>query len=116
MAASRTNAFLIPETGEFLRHDTHQGWRADSSWARGQAWAIYGFTWAARYTQDERFLDAATRAADFYIARTAEHGIPPNDWEEPQPELPFESSAAAAAASAMLQLAEFCGKGFRVLP
>ena len=31
------------ETGEFLRQSTHQGWRGDSAWARGQAWALYGF-------------------------------------------------------------------------
>jgi unsaturated chondroitin disaccharide hydrolase len=27
------------DSGEFLRHSTQQGWRSDSSWARGLAWA-----------------------------------------------------------------------------
>ena len=45
------------ETGEFLKQTTHQGWRNDSSWARGQTWAIYGFTTAYQFTQDARFLD-----------------------------------------------------------
>ena len=31
------------ETGEFLRQTTQQGFRNDSSWARGTAWALYGF-------------------------------------------------------------------------
>ncbi|MBE0698869.1 MAG: glycoside hydrolase family 88 protein, partial [Anaerolineaceae bacterium] len=30
-------------TGEFLRQSTQQGWRSDSSWARGLAWALYGY-------------------------------------------------------------------------
>jgi unsaturated chondroitin disaccharide hydrolase len=93
-----------PGTGEFLRHSTHQGWRIDSSWARGQAWAIYGFGNAYKFTGDERFLDTAQRCADFYMERTAEHGIPPNDWDEPNAPYPCESSAAAAAASGMLRL------------
>ncbi len=92
-------------TGEFLRQSTHQGWRGDSSWARGQAWALYGFGTAYRFTHDERFLDAAERCADFYIQRTPPHGVPPNDWEEPDPPRPYESSAAAIAASGMFQLA-----------
>ena len=58
------------ETGEFLKQTTHQGWRNDSSWARGQTWAIYGFTTAYQFTQDARFLDTAQRCADFYIERT----------------------------------------------
>lgn len=94
------------QTGEFLREDTHQGWRPDSSWARGQTWALYGFGTAYRFSGDERFLDAAERCADFYIARTPAGGVPPNDWEEPQPRRRYESSAAAIAASGMLQLAE----------
>jgi unsaturated chondroitin disaccharide hydrolase len=37
-----------PESGQFLRQTTHQGWRDDSSWARGQGWALYGFGTAYR--------------------------------------------------------------------
>src|ERR1700745_664387 len=94
------------ETGEFLKQTTHQGWRNDSSWARGQTWAIYGFTTAYQFTQDARFLDTAQRCADFYIERTPAHGVPPNDWEEPNPTPPYESSAAAIAAAGLLELAK----------
>jgi unsaturated chondroitin disaccharide hydrolase len=94
------------ETGEFLRQTTHQGWRNDSSWARGQAWALYGFGTAYRFSSDPRFLDTAERCADFYIDRTGDSGVSPNDWEEPNPVLPWESSAAAITASGLFQLAE----------
>jgi unsaturated chondroitin disaccharide hydrolase len=94
-----------PDSGEFLRQSTHQGWRGDSSWARGQGWALYGFGTAYRFSGDQRFLDAAQRCADFYIARTPADGVPPNDWEEPRPIRRWESSAAAIAASGLIQLA-----------
>jgi unsaturated chondroitin disaccharide hydrolase len=94
------------ETGEFLKQSTHQGWRGDSSWARGQAWALYGFGTAYKLSGDERFLDTATRCAGFFVDRTPGHGVPPNDWEQPDPARPLESSAAAIAASGLLQLAE----------
>jgi len=93
------------QTGEFLREATHQGWRSDSSWARGQTWALYGFGTAYRLCGDERFLDTAERCADFYMERTGAAGVPPNDWEEPAPKRSYESSAAAIAASGLLQLA-----------
>jgi len=98
-------AIFDPATGEFLRHSTHQGWRGDSSWARGQGWALYGFGTAYRLSGDRRFLDTAERCADFFIARTPPHGVPPNDWDEPDPTRPYESSAAAIAASGLFQLA-----------
>ena len=94
------------ETGAFLRPGTHQGWRPDSSWARGQAWALYGFGTAYLQTGDERFLDTAQRCADFFLDRTGDAIVPPNDWEEPNPPRPYESSAAAIAASGLLQLAQ----------
>jgi unsaturated chondroitin disaccharide hydrolase len=101
------------QTGEFLRQATHQGWRSDSSWARGLTWALYGFGSAYRFSGDERFLDAAEQCADFYIVRTPGHGVPPNDWEEPSPRLPCESSAAAIAASGFFQLATLTRDGER---
>ncbi len=92
------------DTGEFIRQSTHQGWRNDSSWARGQAWALYGFTTAYEFTGDERFLSAAQQCADFFIDRTPSHGIPPNDWEELKPQQTYESSAAAIAACGLFAL------------
>jgi unsaturated chondroitin disaccharide hydrolase len=97
------------ETGEFLKQSTHQGWRGDSSWARGQAWALYGFGTAFRQSGDERFLETAKHCADFFIERTPGHGVPPNDWEQPDPPRPYESSAAAIAGSGLLQLSEIAG-------
>ncbi|MBI5301340.1 MAG: glycoside hydrolase family 88 protein [Chloroflexi bacterium] len=96
-------------TGEFLRQTTHQGFRNDSSWARGLTWALYGFGAAYSFTRDERLLQTAEACANFYIERTPAHGVPPNDWDEPNPKLPYESSAAAIAASGMWNLAKLTG-------
>jgi unsaturated chondroitin disaccharide hydrolase len=96
-------------TGEFLRQSTHQGWRSDSAWARGLAWALYGFGTAYSFTSDARFLSTAEACANFYIERTPAHGVPPNDWDEPNPALPYESSAAAIAAAGLLNLARLSG-------
>jgi unsaturated chondroitin disaccharide hydrolase len=93
------------DNGEFLRQSTQQGWRADSCWARGTAWALYGFSTVYTFTQDERFLATARLIADYYMRHTPEHGVPPNDWDEPAPQYPYESSAAAIAASGLLDLA-----------
>lgn len=91
-------------TGEFLRQTTQQGWRDDSSWARGQTWALYGFGTCYALTGERKYLDTAIATADFFIERTGKDFVPPNDWEEPQPSHPAESSAGAIAASGLLQL------------
>jgi unsaturated chondroitin disaccharide hydrolase len=93
-------------TGEFLRAATHQGSRSDSSWARGQAWAIYGFSTVYRHTGEVDMLTTAQSCADFYIAETASVGVPPNDWTDADPVPPFESSASTIAAAGMLHLAD----------
>jgi unsaturated chondroitin disaccharide hydrolase len=94
------------DSGEFLKQTTHQGWRSDSSWARGLTWALYGFGMVYELTKDERFLQVAENCAEFYMLRTPQNGVPPNDWEEPEPALPYESSAAAIAARGLLHLAK----------
>jgi len=94
------------DTGEFLRQSTQQGWRGDSSWARGLSWALYGFGTVYSLTGDARFLDTAEACARCYIERTPAHGVPPNDWDELAPAYAYESSAAAIAASGLLNLAK----------
>jgi unsaturated chondroitin disaccharide hydrolase len=98
-------------SGEFLRQSTHQGWRNDSSWARGQAWALYGFGTAYKLTGERTYLDTARRCADFYIENTNfaadapfGPGVPPNDWD--QADSAVESSAAAITASGLFNLSD----------
>lgn len=100
------------DTGEFLRQSTHQGWRGDSAWARGQAWALYGFGTAYELSGDRRFLQTACHCADFYLNSTdfspnvaGGPGVPPNDWDDPRQPVLYESSAAAIAASGLISLA-----------
>lgn len=103
-SASHEGMFDL-QSGAFLKQTTQQGFSDDGSWARGQAWALYGFGTVYRFTGDRRFLQTATAAADFYIEKTGDRLIPPNDWEEPAPQRPYETSAAAAAAGGLWQLA-----------
>jgi unsaturated chondroitin disaccharide hydrolase len=94
------------KTGEFLRQSTHQGWRDDSSWARGLAWSLYGFGTVYGFTGNPRYLQTAEANAQFYIENTPDHGVCPNDWMESDPVVPYESSAAAIVASGLFNLAE----------
>lgn len=101
------------ETGEFLRQTTHQGWRGDSAWARGLAWSLYGFGTANAMTGEYRYLETARLCADYYLEHTpfdAEApggaGVPPNDYDDPRRPILYESSAAAIAASGLLNLGE----------
>jgi len=103
-SASHEGVFDL-DTGAFLRQTTQQGYRDDASWARGQSWALYGFGTAYRFTGDRRFLATAQDCAGFYVDRTGDRLVPPNDWEEPSPVRPWESSAAAIAAGGLWQLA-----------
>ncbi|MDO9633943.1 MAG: glycoside hydrolase family 88 protein [Paludibacter sp.] len=54
-------------TGKALNKATMQGYTDASTWARGQAWAIYGFTMVYRETKEPRYLHAAMQAADYFL-------------------------------------------------
>jgi unsaturated chondroitin disaccharide hydrolase len=109
-ASTVHEGWFDPDSGEFLRAATHQGYRSDSSWVRGHAWSIYGFGTAYDWTHDERFLDTARRCADLYIEQVGTDFVGPNDWSDPSPEFRYEASGASITASAMLQLAELLGE------
>lgn len=54
-------------TGKVVARETAQGYADHSTWSRGQAWGIYGFTMTYRETKDKRFLKTARGMADFFI-------------------------------------------------
>jgi uncharacterized protein YyaL (SSP411 family) len=115
------------ETGEIERKVTSQGYADNSTWARGQAWAVYGFTMTYRETGHTRFRDAAVNAADFFIANLPEDWVPVWDFNVGMPgfypqgdshalhpdfaqHLQLrDASAAAIVCSALFELGELTG-------
>lgn len=97
------------ETGEKIKGITAQGYSDDSMWARGQAWAIYGFTMVYRETKDPKFLDFAHKLARVYLDRlTTEDLIPYWDFNAPGiPNEPRDASAAAIVSSALIELSSY---------
>ena len=99
------------EDGHFVRGVTHQGYNDGSMWARGQSWAIYGFTVMSRYTHDAVFIQQATKAADIYLKRlreTSDDWVPLWDMDAPREEAtPKDASAACVTASALLELSGY---------
>jgi unsaturated chondroitin disaccharide hydrolase len=95
------------DTGAFVKQTTHQGWRGDSTWSRGLAWSLYGFTAAYRLSGEREFLDVARRNADFYLKRSPPGLVPLWDYDLPAdaPQL-WDSSAGAIAASGLWDLGE----------
>lgn len=97
-------------TGKVAKKNTHQGFADESCWARGQAWALYGYTMVYRETQNPVFLKQAERIAN-YIINIAQL---PNDfipfWDFNVPGIlnePRDVSAAAIMASALFELSSF---------
>ncbi len=111
------------EQGNALHKQTNQGYADNSTWARGQAWAIYGFTMMYRETKDPAYLKTAQQAAKFYM----QHPNLPKDkipnWDFNAFEdgyksdvdftgrnispAPRDASAAAIVASALVELSGF---------
>lgn len=99
-------------TGQVRKKQTHQGYADASAWARGQAWALYGYTVTYRETKDARFLKQAQGIADFFInhKNLPADKIPYWDFDAPaRADLPRDASAAAIAASGLLELSKYSG-------
>lgn len=109
------------KTGEVIARETAQGYADNSTWSRGQAWAIYGFTMCYRETGDPRFLKMATGLADYFIKNLPADQIPVwdfnanekgyepgrNSYANNVKTLYRDASAAAITASALLELGTF---------
>jgi hypothetical protein len=99
-------ALFDPITGALEGTTTWQGYSDSSAWARGQAWAIYGFTNAYARTGRPELLAAARKTADYFISHLPPDGIPYWDFRDPGiPNVERDASAVAIAASGLLDLA-----------
>ena len=88
---------------------THQGYADESAWARGQAWAIYGYTMMARETGSPEYLAQAKHIARFLMnhPNMPADKVPYWDFNTPDiPNTPRDASAAAIMASALIELSQ----------
>ena len=96
-----------PSNGQVVRKATLQGYNNESCWTRGQAWAIYGFALAYKYSKEEEFLKTAEKLADYYIAKSPFDYVPYWDFNDPGiPNTVKDSSAATITTSGLLDLSE----------
>ncbi len=101
------------QTGEVQEKRTAQGFSNESTWARGQAWGLYGFTVMYRETKDKKYLVQAEKIAKFLL----NHPNLPADkipfWDFNAPDIPKalrDASAGAIMASALLELSRYAEK------
>ena len=97
-------------TGQVLKRNTAQGYEDESCWARGESWALYGFTMCYRETKDGRYLKQAKGIAKYILTNKnlPEDMIP--YWDYNASNIPNEvrdASAAAIMASALYELSTF---------
>lgn len=98
------------ETGKVTKQITNQGAADDSSWARGQAWGLYGYVVMYRETKDPKYLKQAENIANYLL----NHPNLPADkipyWDFNARDIPDalrDSSAASVMASALLELEKY---------
>lgn len=95
-----------PMNGKIIKKLTLQGYSDTSCWSRGQSWAIYGFTVAYKKAKYNDFLITAKRTADYFISHLPEDYVPYWDFNTRIYDTTKDSSAAAIASSALLDIAK----------
>lgn len=98
------------QTGKIIKKTTAQGYADESSWARGQAWGLYGYTMSYRYTKKPAYLAQADAIANYILNNksTPADGVPYWDYNDPKiPNVSRDASAAAITASALYELAKY---------
>jgi hypothetical protein len=108
-----------PATGDVRHRQTAQGYADESSWARGQAWALYGYTMCYRYTGDPNYIYQAIKVCNmiFNTPSMPDDLVPYWDYNAPNiPSEPRDASAAACTASALYELSTYLpGRGYKEL-
>jgi unsaturated chondroitin disaccharide hydrolase len=99
-------------TGAIVQYGPSQGLSAESTWSRGQAWAILGWAQAYEATSNATFLSHARTVAGWWISNVpSPDPVPPWDFDDPALASPpalaeRDSSAAAITARGLLTLGQ----------
>lgn len=96
-----------PVSGEFVETFGGQGYAVGSSWTRGQAWALYGFTLSYIHTKKESYLNAAKRVANYFLANMGPDALIPVDFRQPEACRLEDSTASAIAACGLLEIEKY---------
>ncbi len=92
-------------TGEVLGKPFTQGFDMESSWSRGQSWAIYGYAMSFLHTGEKRYLDTAKKVAHYFMTSVIDDGfVPKADFMQPDDQI--DTSAAAITACGLLEIAK----------
>ncbi len=89
---------LDPATGKVIGGDNYCGRNVETYWARGTAWAVYGFALAYGYTQDPKYLEASVRLARKFVENLDDEVVPVWDFKLPPGEPLLRDSSAGAIA------------------
>lgn len=90
-----------------LRGKTHQGHRDESTWARGQAWSVYGFYKSYEWTKDNDFLNVAVKCANVFLENLPQNDVSYWDYDftDENPDI-RDTSAASTAAAGLLKIGQ----------
>lgn len=92
------------ESGEPLGECNDCGYSNGSHWARGTAWAIYGFAIAYNYTNEERYLDTSVKLLEKFMSE-CKCQVPVWDFRLPEyEEQALDTSAAAIVLCGIAEL------------
>ncbi|MDL2282035.1 glycoside hydrolase family 88 protein [Parabacteroides sp. OttesenSCG-928-G06] len=108
-------------TGVALNKQTCQGYSDNSTWSRGQAWAVYGYTMMYRETQIPAYLEGAKKMVAYFLDNMPDEDLVPywdynvgmegyaaegDSYAVKDPGKYRDTSASAIVASALFELGE----------
>ncbi|MBB5353455.1 unsaturated chondroitin disaccharide hydrolase [Haloferula luteola] len=97
------HSFRFHEDGTPKGPDNYCGRAVESHWARGAAWAMYGFALGYRHTRDERYLEASMKVTRKWVSLLDEEVVPVWDFRLGEGETKLRDSSAAAIAVCAIQ-------------
>ncbi|WP_449621770.1 glycoside hydrolase family 88 protein [Robertmurraya sp. Marseille-Q9965] len=98
--------YFNPENGEPLRGATHQGFRDDSCWSRGQAWAVLGVPLNSSYAPSLRSEFVYQEAVNYFLSHLPEDVVPYWDFAFTKEDNQVRDSSALAIAACGLLTAK----------